>query len=898
MSGLRVWFSRLFDLVLRRQRESRLSEEIQTHLDLLTDQLIAQGMTPAAARAAARREFGGVDQIKETYRDQRGVPFIATIAHDLRFAFRMLVKDRRFTVTAVLALGLGVGAVTAVFSIVNAMMIRALPHRAPDRLVSVQSYTQERQAIATSYADYEALVRQVTAFEGLLASGSDQGAATIIDVEERQRYPPDRVRRTRVSANAFDVLGWRAALGRGFRPEDDRAGAPAVAVISDDLWRSRYGAHPSVIGRSVLIDEVPSTIVGVMPARFTWPVINQLWEPLGTAPGLTTEARARQSVSLTGRLRDGVTLARANAEMDAVAKALPAPAPPVKKTDTFTASFLGGNVHGGSGAIPVVWALFGLAALVLVIACANVASLLLARSMTRAREIAIRSAIGASRWRIVRQILIECLVLASAAGIVGVVLSRFGAQLLASGFDVYEEGSPNVTPFWVDLSMDAMSYLFIVVVCLAITVAFGLGPALYLTRARAAEVLKDGGRSSTVRTQRWTGALVVCEIALTVILMTTAGLMWRTFLVIRNADLIIDTARLTTMKATLPTGPGHSDQSRRDFFNRLDETLAASGRLPSVALTTAFQVVGPPGATRQLVIAGRRADPGAKPLTTRMTSIGDRYFETLGLPIVRGRALGAEDGGAGREAVVVTEAFVAQFFANEDPIGQRVQLVNPEAKGAVAAWHTIVGVSRAVPSPFANQPPQPIVYAPLRSGLESPRAATIVVGDVPLATAAAVVREELQALNSSLAVYGIQPLDHAVAIGSGAQRLLGTWLGTLALIALTLASVGVFALTAHSVVQRTQEIGVRMALGATLGDVVWLFLRRAFVLLALGLTIGMTGALPAGKLFGSFVLRGGATDYPTTSLVAVILVLVATCASWYPARRAARVDPMIALRHE
>jgi putative ABC transport system permease protein len=897
MTRFRVLVSRVLDVVLRRPRESRLSEEIQTHLDFLIDQHIAQGMPPSAARAAARRAFGGVDQLKESYRDQRGLPFVGTIGQDLKFAFRMLAKDRRFAIATVLALGLGVGSVSAVFTVLNTMMFRALPFKDVDRLVGIQGFGEDRRGMGVSYADYESLARNVTAFESVAANGSDQGTAVIVDVENRERYPPGRARRTRVSTNAFAVLGWPTALGRSLRAEDDLPGAPSVVVISDDLWRLRYDADPTVVGRSVLVDDVPATIVGVMPPKFTWPVINQVWQPLG--PSLeTAAARDRQAVTVTARLRPGVTLAQVNAELDAAAKAMPVPAPPLKKRDTYTASFVSDNVNGGSAARRVVWTLMGVAALVLVIACANVASLLLARSMTRVREIAIRSAVGATRWRIVRQILIECLVLASVAGVIGLVLSRFGARFLATGFDLYEEGAPNITPFWVDLSLDAFTYLFVVSVCLVMTLVFGLGPALYLSRNNATNVLKDGGRSSTVRTQRWTGALVTGEIALTLILMTTAGLMWRTFIAIRTTDLVIDTSRLTTMKVTLPAGAGQSDQSRRDFIARLDERLAASGRLPSVAVTTAFQIIGSPGTTRQLGIAGRAIDKEGQPPTTQIMSVGDRYFETLRLPIVRGRALAPDDGGTGREAVVVTEAFVERFLPNADPIGERVQLVDPEAKGVTVAWHTIVGVARSIPSHFVNQQPPPLVYVPVRSALGSPREVTIVVGDVPLVTAATVVREELRTLNPSLALYAMQPLDKIVEIGSNAQQLLGTFLGSLAGIALVLAAVGVFALTAHNVVQRTQEIGVRMALGAPVGQVIWLFLRRSLTHLAIGLALGMWGALSAGKLFGAFVLNGGATDYPTTALVTVVLIAIATLASMVPARRAARVDPLVALRHD
>ena len=897
MNRVRVWLSRVVDLVSRRGREARLSEEIQAHLDLLTEQYVAQGMRPADARAAARREFGGIDQMKERYRDQRGVPGIDAWQHDLRFAVRLLRKDRRFTLATVFALGLGLGAVNAVFTLVNTMLFRELPFAEAERLVALHGWGDDRRQTGLSYTDYEALTGQVAALEAVAAHGPDGDYATILDAEDRQQYPPERVRFTAVSANTFDVLGWSAAQGRVFRPEDDLPGAPSVTVISDELWRRRYGADPSVIGRSVLVDDVPSTIVGVMPPRFTWPMINQLWQPLGSLASMTPEARVRPTFALTGRLRRDATLSQVNTQLDAAAKAIPPPAPPLKKRQTFTASFLKDDMRGGRSAVPIVLTLMGIAGLVLAISCANVASLLLSRSMTRAREIAIRTAVGASRWRIVRQVLIESLVLASIAGILGVVLSRYGAQLLATGFDLVEPGMPNVTPFWVDLSMDGRAYLFVVVVCFVTTMAFGLGPALYLSRANTTEVLKDGGRSSTVRSQRVSGILVACEIALALVLMATAGVMWRTFITLYNTDLVIDTSRLTTMRVMLPTGAGQSEQSRRDFVARLDERLAVSHRLASVTLTSG-RVIGSPGTVRNVSIAGQPPDAVANERRTQMLSVGDRFFETIGLPVVRGRVLGPDDGGVGREVVVVNEEFVAQFLAREEPIGQRIQLVQPEAKVATVAWHTIVGVSRTVPSPFVNQRPQPVVYVPFRSEAESPRSTSIIVRDAPLATAAAVLREEIRALNPSLALHAIEPMDVDVARGRMAQKLLGTWLGILAAIGLVLASVGVFALTAHNVVQRTQEIGVRMALGAPVSLVIWMFLRRSLTHLALGVLLGTVGALFVGKLFGTFLVSSGAADYPTTSLVLVVLIVITTVASLLPARRAAKVDPLVALRHE
>ena len=348
---------------------------------------------------------------------------------------------------------------------------------------------------------------------------------------------------------------------------------------------------------------------------------------------------------------------------------------------------------------------------------------------------------------------------------------------------------------------------------------------------------------------------VAVEIALTLVLLTSAGLMWRTFVGLYRADLVIETSRLTTMRLTLPGGAEYPPSARREFFSRLNDRLASSSRLSSATMAS-DQVIGSPGATRQLTIAGRPIEEGKEP-TTQYLSVGDRFFETMKLPLVRGRALAPGDGDSGREAAVVNERFVALFSLNEDPIGRRIQLIDADARETTFPWLTIVGISPTVPSPIANSEPQPVVYMPFRADPLPQRSITVVVADTALPIAARVLREEVQALQPGLAVYAIEPLDAAVARGRMAQHLLGTWLGILAVFALVLTSVGLYALTAHSVVQRTQEIGVRMALGAPVARVLWLFLRRSLTHVLLGVTLGLAGALYAGKLFGPFLLNGG-----------------------------------------
>ena len=901
MTRVRVLLSRVLDLALGRRRESRLSEEIQTHLDLLTEQHIARGMTPYAARVAARREFGSIDQVKETYRDQRGLPVVGAIKQDLRFAIRMLAKDRQFTLTAVIALGLGVGAVSTIFTLFNTLMFRDLPFADPNRLIRLSAETQPGRRGNVTYAEYRELQQRVPALDGILGNDPNNGAyATIVeaadDAKTQDLLPPMQVRRTWLTANAFTVLGVAPVLGRGFRPEDDVPGAPSVAVLSDDFWRWRYAADPSVIGRAVTIDNGSATIVGVMPPMFKFPVITELWQPLGASRMVTGDGRNRPYFELVARIRHNADLPQVRAQLEVAAKAIAGLGLSKDRLIGFNSQLLKGVGRGGPLATQIVTVLLGMAGLVLIIACANVASLLLARSIGRSREIAIRTAIGATRWRIVRQLLIECLVLAFMGGALGAMLSAYGAEMIGSGFDMIEPGRPNARPYWADFSKDSTAYLFIAGTCLVTTLAFGLGPALHLSRRGTNAILKEGGRAGTRRAARWTSALISAEIALALVLLTSAGLMWRTFIALSQTDLVIETSRLNIMSVWVPARFEDSPVARHEFFARLSDRIGASNRFPSVTMSSA-SVIGSPGSTRELSIARRAKLPGDVP-RVQFVSVGDRFFETVRLPIVRGRALVMSDGDAGREGAVVNERFVQRFFPNEDPIGQRIQLVQPQSRDVAFPWLTVVGVARTVPIASANDQFQPFVYQPLRVDAIPPRSVTVIVGDMTLATAAAALREEVRALDPGLAVSGIESLDTAVARGGGAQKLLGTWLGILAVVGLVLSSLGVYALAAHHVAQRTQEIGVRMALGAPSGRVIWLFLRRSLTHLAVGLALGMFGALSVGKLFASFLLNAGARDLATTAVVTVLLILITLGASLLPARRAARVDPLVALRHE
>jgi putative ABC transport system permease protein len=890
MSALRVMLSRILDVVLRRRRDERLSDEIKMHLDLLTDEYVAKGMSSVAARQAARRAFGGVEQMKEAHRDQRGLPFLDTVTQDLRFALRLLVKDRRFTAATIVTLGLGIGVNNSVFALINTVMIRDLPFYQPDRLVRVGLSVDHRDGVLSypEFVEWRRSTTTITAFSALM-----DGTETLAD----EGRPAERVRSTFVSAGTFRLFGRSPIIGRDFREDDDVAGAPPVVILGYNLWRNRYNSDPTIVGRTVRINEIASTVIGVMPPRFTFPLITQLYQPLSLAPALTAPGNVGRNLRGYARLLDSAELSQARGEIETIDARLRRTHTTGQDVKTIVTP-LNEGIAGNSRSI--LFTLMGVVALVLLIACANVASLLLARSTMRSQEIAIRAALGATRWRIVRQLLIECFILSICGGILGITLSTYGSRILATGLTVIEPGAApeDTVPYWLDLSLNGFAYAFAGLLCLIASLGFGLLPALHISKTNVNGVLKEGGRGTTqVRGRRWTAAFVVAQLALTLVLLTGAGLLWRSFLVKYRSDVVVDPTDVVVMRLTLHDTKYKTAEQRRRFLQRLDDRLSTIAGVSSAAFASDPQFGGQGGA-RQLAIAECAHAPGERAITVPYVSTGSHYFETLRIPIIRGRALNDADSASGREGVVLNERFVSQYFPDEeDAIGRRLRLSDPVGAES-APWLTIVGVAKNIPGFGRPGSPAAVVYLPFGTDSGPPRSISILARGSGFAAVTAAVREQMRALDGDLALYAIEPLDTAIARSRYPQRLLGIWFGILAAIALTLASVGLYALTAHGVTHRIQEIGVRMALGAPARRVIWLFVRGAIVQLSIALVLGVAGALTIGRFFEGFLVQIGPRDLVTILSVTTLLVLTALAATFFPARRAALIDPAAALRAE
>jgi putative ABC transport system permease protein len=813
---------------------------------------------------------------------------------DIRFAARLLLKDKWFSLVAAVALALGIGVNATVFTFVNAVLIRGLPIADPDRTLAVGSYNRARSnPIGVSYLDYRDWKENTKAFEtfgaynGTTANVSDEG------------QPPERFNGSHISANGFGILGTTPMLGRNFVADDDRPGAAAVVIIGHSVFMNRYGSNPSVIGRTIRVNDTPATVIGVMPEGFKFPFNTDLWMPLSQIPNLETQKRNSRGLQAFGHLAPGVTRAQAQSELLNISKKLESENPDTNKdvqahVQTFNESQNGGPLR------TVFLSLMGAVAFVLLIACANVANLLLSRATNRAREISVRMSLGASRWRVIRQLLIESVMLATISGLGGLGIAAIGIRL-------FDRATVEQRPYWIQFTMDANVIGFFALVCMGTGIIFGLAPALHISKTDVNEVLKEGGRSGSAgaRASRWTGALMVAELALTVVLLAGAGFMIRNFLTLYSLNLGIDTSKLLTMALALPERKYPSVEQRLAFYERLEERLRSNPRIEAVTITSNTPMQG--GFLRKLTIDGKPLDPGQQAPNVTMLTIDPQYFKTVGLPLQRGRDLTDEDGMIGRENTVINQRFAALHFPNEDPIGRRITLAIDLQGGAapqggipVSLTATIIGV---VPNlrqrDFQLPDPDPIAYLPFRT---DPRGFMNLLvrsaGDPNLMTP--ILREEVRAIDPDLPLFDIRTMDAALEQARWPFRVFGSMFTMFALIALTLSAVGLYAVTAYAVSQRTQEIGLRMALGAQKDQVAWLFLRRSFIQLAIGLTIGVAGAFGVGALFSStnLLVQSSGRDPITIGGITLLLASVAVAASILPARRAARLDPMLALRRD
>ncbi|MBM4184350.1 MAG: ABC transporter permease [Gemmatimonadetes bacterium] len=814
------------------------------------------------------------------------------LGHDARYALRRLIEARWFTLAAVSALSLGIGANATVFTFVNAVLLRGLPFEDSDRLVAVSTENESGQRQGVSLPDYEDLRDQSITLSGV---GASLGSTINLSDDE---LSPERAAGAYVTAGYFDMIGEQPVRGRAFTATDDVEGADPVVLIGHAIWQNRFSGTENVVGRTVRVNSVVATVVGVMPEGMRFPDNTDLWIPQANLPDASdTRNRGVRSFDVIARLAPGVTLEQAREELGALGTRLAEAYPDTNAEQIFTVQPFDEVVNGSQIRI-VFLSLMGAVAFVLLIACANVANLLLARSAERAREIAVRVSLGATRARIVRQLLIESFMVAVMSAGLGLVFSLGGIRWFDSV--TQDVGKPH----WMEFTLDGMVFAFMAAVCVGTALLFGLAPALHVSRTDVNEILKEGARggSGGVRARRWAGALIVGEVALTLVLLSGAGFMMRSFLNLYTLDFGIDTDGLLTSQIYLPLTKYPEAAQQMVIWDDLLERLDDDPMLEQRALTSSLPLSG--GSRPGVELDGRAVEPGeTRPVVTTL-SVSDGYFETLGLATIQGRTFNREDGVTGAGVAIVNQRFVELHFPSGDAVGRRVRTVSnpPPPAGAATPpevpWLTVVGVVPNVrQSDVEEREPDPIVYAPLRQA--PARVVSLLTrsgtDDAALTTH---LREVMRTVEPDVPLYETMSLDALLAQSRWPFRVFGTLFAVFAGIALILSSVGLYSVTAHSVVQRKREFGIRASLGSEPKAISWLALRRVLGRLAIGLPLGLAGALGVGRILESLLVQTSPTDPITLGGVIVMMASVAVLACLLPARRAARIDPVIALRTE
>jgi putative ABC transport system permease protein len=805
---------------------------------------------------------------------------MTTLVQDLKYGARMLAKNPGFTLVAMLALALGIGANTAIFSVVNAVLLRPLPYQDPDRLVFISEHTEQVPDMSVSYPNFLDWQRQNQVFDEIAAFQGQNFNLTGVD-------RPERLSGWNVSANFLTALGIKPFLGRDFLPQEDQPGGPPVVVVTYGLWQRRFGGDPGLVGRALTLNGRSYTVIGILPASFKFAEVSgaaDIYASLGLNADQMKNRGNHPGIYVIARRKAGVSLEQARAQMLTIARGLVQQYP-----DTNT----------GNGVVvismreelvedvrPALLVLLGAVGLVLLIACANVANLLLARAAAREKEIAIRVALGAGRLRILRQLLTESILLAAAGGGLGLLLGYWGIDglttLIPSDFrDV------------VTISVDRWVLGFTLGVSLLTGLAFGLMPAIHASRSEVSDSLKEGGRSSASAShQRFRSILVASEVALALVLLASAGLMLRSIGRLLAVDPGFNTDNVLTMRVALPEAKYPKDVQVVAFYKQVLERIRALPGVRSASVVRPLPLTGD-GWQTDFYLEGRPMPaPGQTP-NSDFHMIDPDYLRVMGIPLLKGRAFTEADDDQALRVVLINATMAQRYWPGEDPVGKRIRV----GRGAMRFWATVVGIVGDTKQYGLERNAKTEFYLPyLQRSVHSMelvvRSATDPLG---LVTA---VRSSVEAVDPDQPVYGVRTMAQYLAESVASRRTTMLLLGVFAGLALILAAVGIYGVMAYAVVQRTHEIGVRMALGAGRGDVLKLVVRSGLVLAFAGVAVGLIAALGLTRLMSSLLFGVRPTDPVTLGAVALLLTAVALLASYIPARRATRVDPNVALRYE
>ena len=798
------------------------------------------------------------------------------LAADIRLSYRTLIKDPGFTAVAVAMLALGIGVNATVFTVTNAVLFKgfALVQR-NDRLVYISN-----GGCCVAYPDFEDYRAQAKSFEGMaivhgvsFVLSDASGFAENVEANEN-------------SADVFRVVGQKPVLGRDFAPSDEVDGAPRVGILNYGFWERRYGKDPGVIGRTVRKNGAPMTIIGVMPQGFSFPQKVDVWVPL-VKTAYVMKRDHRDTWCVVGRLAEGATIENARTEIETIAQRLAIAYPDTNKdfrpvVGPFHEFFIGPN------AMLIYGSMWGAVGFVLLIACANLANLLLARAGAKSREISVRIALGAGRWRIIRQLLTESMMLAGLGGFFGWWIAQWGVR-------AYELAMAQKSSWLIlDYTMDHQVLAYLIAISLGTGLLFGMAPALRLSRLDVNSTLKDGSRGTTRGGpgKHLSALLVTGEMALAVVLLAGAGVMIRSFLKIHSADMGVNTANILGGSVDLPPARYARSEDKISFYDRLTARLQAMPGVESVATADSLPSWGSSKFPFELAGASP-ADPSRRQRLSAL-KISPAYFRTLEAKLLAGREFNDADVASGPPVAIVNQLFAAQFWPGEDPLGKRLRLFEGDTP---EPWLTVVGVvANIMQNDINRQRFDPLVYLPYRQKPGAGAWVLVRTRNSPGGLANA-FRRAVQALDPDLPMYGPMPIAERME-RFWDSRFYGALFLIFAAVALLLASIGLYTVVAHAVSQRTQEIGIRMAVGATARDVLRLVFLQGMLPLAIGLTLGLAGSMAVNRVLKSMLVQVSPSDPITLAIASAVLVLSATLGCWIPARRAMRVDPVIALRHE
>ena len=889
-----TWLTALFS---RRRLYSDLSAEMQEHLDEKINELVASGLSREEATRAARREFGNATLLEERSREVWQWPSLESLFADVRFALRMLRKSRGFTAVAILTLALGIGASTAVFSLVDAVLLKPLPFPHAERIVF--PWRLPKRGLNLGFdtypwgrVDFLFFSRESKAFEALGAFLSDSFDLT-------GSGEPVRVDGLRASAGFFPALGVSPALGRTFTDQEDRPGNEHEVVLGDALWRQRFGADPRILGRAIDLNGAPYTVIGVMPRGFAFPRANempnvftfapqvQLWVPLALDRRSTSIPNEPDELAILGRIKPGITLAQAQADMNIMGKEL-------ESNRRNGQGWFNSNVTpltrqaAGDTRQPLLLILAAVG-VVLLIACSNVASLLLTRSLNRKRELTVRAALGAGASRLVRQLLTESLVLASVGGLMGIFVAK-------AAIYVVKILGPSSIPRLGEASLDIRVLLFAFGVTLLTGVLFGMAPAIGATRENLVESLKDGGRraGSNPAAQKTRNSLLVSQIALALVLVIATGLLTRTFYRLLSVDPGFRPAHALTFELTLPSLK-YPDQAH--IIPVYQQVLHRLQSLPGVQSAGLTEIVPLDGATESTAIRFSEHPPTSTldiPMAN-YTMVSPGYFSAVGTPILRGRPFLDSDTANSMPVAIISAALAKKYWRGQDPIGKEIA-----PRGLAFPAETIVGIAADVKRLSLREAPPPEMYVPYTQKVWP----SLLTMDVVLrttqdpASVAPGARQAIHSVDPDLPIAKVKTLNDLVDDSVAQPRFAMLLLGAFGGLALLLAMIGMYGVISYNVAQRTQEIGIRIALGAQRRNIFGMVLGHGLRLAVFGIAIGLAAAFAVTQVMTSFLYGVQATDPLTFTAVALLLVLVALFACYIPARRAMRVDPMVALRYE